>query len=132
MAHILIIDDNDQVAEIIREALSLAGHTSERSAAAYGATLRMLESHFDLVLMDLLLQGANGAVAGLALRGLGYAGPILVVTGNLMPIDQRLYDRVGFAGKLLKPFKLEELQAEIDKLLSASTRAPAEPPLSPD
>lgn len=123
MAHVLIIDDNDQVAELVGEALAGGGHTSERAAAAYGACLRALTSHFDLVLMDLLLQGANGAVAGLALRGLGYDGPILVVTGNLMPIDQTLYDRVCFAGKLLKPFKLEELLFEVDKLTGKQTTA---------
>lgn len=117
MAHILIIEDSDQVAQLIQDALTGVGHTTERSAAAYGACLRAVASHFDLVLMDLLLQGANGAVAGLALRGLGFDGPMVVVTGNLMPIDQNLYDRVGFAGKLLKPFKLEELIYEVDKLV---------------
>lgn len=119
MAHILIIDDDDQVAALIAEMLAVRGHTTERAAAAYGAALRMMDSHFDLVLMDLMLQGANGAVAGLALRGLGYAGPMLVVTGNLMPISQGLYDRVGFTAKLLKPFSMEQLQDEVDKILSA-------------
>jgi CheY-like chemotaxis protein len=124
VAHVLIIDDNDQVAELVKEALAGGGHTSERAAAAYGACLRAMHSHFDMVLMDLLLQGANGAVAALALRGLGYDGPILVVTGNLMPIDQGLYDRAGFAGKLLKPFKLEELLAEVEKF-TALTASPS-------
>lgn len=117
MAHILIIDDDDQISLLIQEMLKPLGHTLERAAAAYGACLRMLNNQFDLVMMDLLLQGANGAVAGLALRGMGYVGPILVVTGNLMPINQGLYDRVGFDAKLLKPFHMEELQAEVEKLL---------------
>lgn len=117
MANILVIEDNDQVAQLIQDVLEECGHTSERSAAAYGAVLRMIHGSFDLVLMDLLLQGANGAVAGLALRGLGYKGPILVITGNLMPIDKEVYDRVGFADKLFKPFTTKNLKFEVDRLL---------------
>src|SRR5689334_32146 len=101
MASVLIVEDDDQVAQTIEDIVMELGHTCDRSAAAYGACLRMLRSgvRYDIVLMDLLLQGANGAVTGLALRGLGFSGPILVITGNLMPIDQSLFDSVGFAGK---------------------------------
>lgn len=126
MAHVLIIDDDDLVSELIKGILEEAGHTSDRAAAAYGATLRMLSSHYDLVLMDLLLQGANGAVAALALRGMGYLGPIVVVSGNTMPINTNLYDLARFNGRVLKPFKGDELVAEVNRQLSAVVR-PVEP-----
>ena len=117
MAHILIIEDNDDIAELWRGILGQAGHSSERAAAAYGAAIRMTRGQFDLVLMDLLLQGANGAVTGLALRGLGYAGPIVIITGGLMPIEKDVYERVGFAGKLLKPVGPKELTDEVNRQL---------------
>lgn len=67
--------------------------------------------------MDLLLQETNGAVAALALRGLGVTAPILAVTGNLLPIDQEIYDRARFASKLLKPVLPHELINEVNRHL---------------
>lgn len=118
MASILLIEDNDEVAEVFKEILQSAGHYVERSAAAYGAILRAVKMPFDIVIMDLLLQGANGAVAALALRGLGMECPIIVVTGGLMPLDQTVYDHARFAGRLLKPVKPSELLEEIDRHLT--------------
>lgn len=117
MKNILIIEDNDEVAAVFEAILTDAGYSVERSAAAYGAVLRALKTPFDLVLMDLLLQGANGAVAALALRGLGFTGPIIIVTGGAMPIDQAAYDRAGFTGRLLKPVLPSELLAEVARQL---------------
>ena len=127
MAVILVIEDDDQVATLITDIVALSGHTTDRAAAAYSGCLRMLQSgcSYDLVIMDLLLQGADGAIAALALRGLGYNGPILVVTGNLVPIDVGLYTAAKFAGRMLKPFGIEELRAEIDRQLAKNEPAPS-------
>jgi CheY-like chemotaxis protein len=125
MASVLVIEDNDQVAELYVEWLVSAGHTADRTAAAYGAVLRSLDVHYDIIVMDLLLQGANGAVATLALRGLDAlrglnprATPVIVVTGGLMPLEPRLVELVGFSGRLLKPIRGQELLDEITKQLS--------------
>lgn len=128
MARILVIEDNDQVAALYADALLQEGHAVDRTMAAYGAVQRCVGTRYDLVIMDLMLQGANGAVGGLAIRGLGLstgwewaqAVPILVISGLQMPIDQEVYDRVGFAGQMLKPVHLHELVAEVEKQLAAA------------
>jgi CheY-like chemotaxis protein len=120
MARILIVDDSDEVAEVYREILTLSGYEVDRSAAAYGALQRAVRHDYDLVIMDLLLQGANGAVTALALRGLGPPHdtvPIIVITGGLMPIDEALYKRANFCGRMLKPVLPVELLTEIEKHL---------------
>ena len=117
MANILLVEDNDDVAALYVDVLEREGHKVHRAAAAYGALLRAVRVNYDLVIMDLLLQGANGAVATFALRGLGLKAPILVVTGGAMPIDRELVERAGFAGVLLKPVKIDELVAEVNRQL---------------
>ena len=123
MANILIVDDNDEVAALFQAILEEAGHKVDRAPAAYGAILRAVRMTYDIVVMDLLLIGANGAVTALALRGLGMMGPILVITGGAMPIDKAVYDRAGFAGKLLKPVTPAELVSEVQKALDEHARA---------
>lgn len=114
---ILIIDDNDDVAALYAEILTSDGFEVDRTAAAYGAVLRAMSHRYDLVIMDLLLQGTNGAVAALALRGLGVTAPIIVITGGLMPIDDRVYAAANFAGRMLKPVLLDELISEVRRQL---------------
>ena len=105
VAHVLIIEDEPLVADIMTATLSGAGHTSAHAVASYGAVLRVADSKspFDVVLMDIMLQGANGAVTALALRGWGYAGPIVCITGGLMPIDKRVMKKANFAEYIEKP-----------------------------
>jgi CheY-like chemotaxis protein len=121
MANILIVEDNPDVAAIFAEILKDEGHKVETVAAAYGAIIKAIRVPFDLILMDLLLQGSNGAVTSLALRGLGgsYENvPIIVITGGMMPLEQDVYDRARFAGRMLKPVLPKELIAEVDKHLN--------------
>ena len=118
MARILVVEDNDEVAAYLQDMLTSAGYESERSAAAYGAVIRMLRTPFDLVLMDLLLQGANGAVLTLALRGLGFTGPVIVITGGLMPLEKDVVEACHFAGRLLKPALPKDILPEIERALA--------------
>lgn len=132
MAHILIVEDDDQISALFQENLAVGGHTTERAAEAYDALRRCMRVNFDLVFMDLFLRaksegpdalrGENGAVAGAALRGIGYTGPMVIATGGLMPLDQELFNRVGFTGKLLKPVLGKELLDEVDRQLSGTAK----------
>lgn len=125
MAAILLLEDDDQVAQLVCDIGETMGHAIDRSATAYDAVLKMHAANlqYALVIVDLLLHGANGIAGALALRGLGYAGPIIVTTGNLLPIHQAVYDSVGFSGRLLKPFTLDDLKNEITKQLGMGEEA---------
>lgn len=120
MAVILLIEDDDQVAQLIADIAEQIGHEVHRSPAAYGALQKMEQSGlgYALVIIDMVLQGANGAVAALGLRGMGYKGPMVLMTGNLVPIDQGLYARAEFTGRLLKPFSIDDMKNEIARQLT--------------
>lgn len=118
MARILLIEDNVEVAKVFAEALEEAGHTVDLAAAAYGAVQRACRHMPDLVLMDLMLQGANGAVAALALKGLGSLAPVICVTGGQMAIDDDVMVRAGFAKIMKKPLFASDLLAEVEHWLT--------------
>lgn len=117
MARVLLVEDDDQVASVFVEGLTDEGHAVERVVAAYDAFLVVLAKPYDLVLMDLAIPGVNGVVTGAAMRGVGFSGPIVALTGNLLPVDQSVLDRAGFSGRILKPTTIQALLGEITKHL---------------
>ena len=119
MARILVIEDAADVATTFVDLLEDAGHTAIAVTTAYDAVLKVLVGQFDLVLLDIILQGPNGAVAALAMRHVGYVNPIIVVTGGLDDTNQRIWEIVGVAGRMLKPVKPTELMEEVAKHVSS-------------
>lgn len=130
MARILIVEDNDEIAAYLLDMLQTAGYEADRAATADGAVLRVKNNQYDLVLMDLLLLGrprtadapgvapsVNGAITAMALRYLGYGGPVVMLTGNLADIDDEIMEAAGFAGKLLKPALPKDVLPEVARHL---------------
>ena len=121
MARILIVEDNVPVAQVFGEALQGAGHDVSFSTSANEAIAAQIDAAPDLVLMDMSLERSNGMTASLALRGAGYDGPILLVTGGLVPFDREMYERARISVELRKPIALEALVAEVEKYLTRVT-----------
>lgn len=133
-ARVLIVEDDDAVAAYLKDAIESAGYEVERAATAYGAVRRVMRGRFDVVLMDMTLQGLylrdpsddvpalraadlNGIVTTLALRGIGYTGPVLQVTGGTLPVDQDMEDAAGYVGRLLKPVLPADIIPALTRLL---------------
>lgn len=122
MARILIVEDHDGVAGVLSEVLADEGHEVACAAATGDALIAAADTAPDLVLMDILLNdGFGGVVCALALRGLGIAAPILVVTGGLAKVNPKLYAAAGFAEQLQKPFMPDDLLAAVERQLGGPT-----------
>lgn len=102
MARLLIVDDHKEIAEVYDATLG-EDHQLDFADTANEAAGLAARHQFDLVFMDIALRRSSGVTAALALRGLGYEGPIIAVTGGLVPPDDVLYGRARFAETLTKP-----------------------------
>ena len=60
MAHILIVEDEAHIAQMIEATLSLGGYTSEICSDGVKAVERIFAGGFDLVLLDVMLPGLDG------------------------------------------------------------------------
>ncbi len=116
MAHILIVEDEEQIAQLVRDALAAAGHTV--SIAADGlAGLRLLETRpADLVILDWMLPGIDGLEVCRRIRARGIT-PILMLTARAEEVDRVLGLEVGADDYLTKPFSMRELLARARALL---------------
>ena len=58
--HLLIVEDDDQLADLLLEYLGMHGFELSRVASGDAGVERILETQPDLVILDLMLPGANG------------------------------------------------------------------------
>jgi DNA-binding response OmpR family regulator len=130
--HILVVDDEPEIAEALRRYLSTQGYRV--SVAEGGAAMRriMAEAQVDLVLLDLGLPGEDGFTLMRALRERSSVA-IIVVTGRGDPVDRIVGLEVGADDYVTKPFDLRELAARVRSVLrrtrgKASGPGPAVPP----
>jgi DNA-binding response OmpR family regulator len=116
MAHILVVEDERQLAELIGRQLTAAGHTV--AWAEDGVTaLEMLErSPADLVILDWMLPRLDGLEVCRRIRAHSIT-PILMLTARAEESDRILGLEVGADDYLTKPFSLPELLARARALL---------------
>lgn len=115
MTRLLIVDDHKEVAEMY--ALALEGYDLDFAETANEAAGQAARHQYDLVIMDIALRRSSGVTAALALRGLGYEGPIIAITGGLVPSDDMLYGRAQFIETLHKPVMPSALIAVVQRFV---------------
>jgi two-component system CheB/CheR fusion protein len=119
---VLIIEDNTDAADTLREVLELYGH-EVRVALDGPEGLRGAGAfHPDVVLCDIGLPGMTGYEVARALRAdERLRGTVLVaLTGYSLPEDERRASAAGFAHHVRKPPDLDELVRLLDATPSSS------------
>lgn len=118
--HLLVVDDDDRIRELLKEYLTRAGFRV--TAAAGGAPARRLLGtlDFDLAVLDVMMPGDDGFSLTRWLREQrGAAGrtPVLLLTAKTEPGDRIEGLKLGADDYLGKPFEPEELLLRIEAIL---------------
>jgi two-component system OmpR family response regulator len=122
-AHILVVDDQHEICEIVQDYLSAEGYRV--SIAHDGPAMRRLmgQGPVDLVILDLMMPGEDGLTLARSLRD-GSAVGIIILTGRGETVDRIIGLEMGADDYLPKPFHLRELLARVKSVLRrASSRA---------
>lgn len=127
MPRVLVVEDDPQIAEMLRE--SLAEQNMDVEVAGDGEAMddRMRASSFDLVVLDIMLPGEDGLSICRRLRANGNL-PILMLTSLGDDVDRILGLELGADDYVTKPFVLRELVARIKALLRRSAYGSQPPP----
>ncbi len=124
--HILVVDDDTRLRELLRKYLVENGFlvTTAHDAAAARATLAGLD--FDLLVLDVMMPGEDGLDLTRAIRRDSRV-PILLLTAMGEPEDRINGFERGADDYLVKPFEPRELVLRIQTILRrAATAMPAE------
>lgn len=123
---VLVIDDDPNVTEMIRDALQSNGYRCLVASSAEEADARLAANEVDGVTLDLHMPGRSGLEWLEALENVrpGLARKTLLVTGAQLGPDQiRQLRRCG-ATLLFKPFCIERLLVELaDRLVKVAGSA---------
>lgn len=115
---LLLIEDEPAVVSVITRGLTEAGYeVSVAPDGSSGLQMALNNPNFRLIILDVMLPGMNGIEVCKSLRRSGADTPILMLTalGTTENIVMGLDS--GADDYLLKPFKLQELEARIRSLL---------------
>jgi two-component system, OmpR family, response regulator len=132
-AHVLVVDDEPAIGDLIRNYLTR--HGMRVSVSADGAEMRrvMAADRVDLVLLDLGLPGEDGLSLTRHIRAQSNVG-VIIVTGSGESVDRIVSLELGADDFVAKPFDLRELLARIRSVLrrtaAARMQAPASTPPS--
>ncbi len=111
---ILIVDDDDDLREALKEQLNLYNEFELATAATAGKGLEAAKTgHFDLMILDVNLPDMDGRELCKQLRKSGFKSPIIMLTGNVSDADMILGLDSGANDYVAKPFKIAVLLARI-------------------
>jgi len=118
-ARLLLIDDDQRLTAMLSDYLSAAGFTVQAAGSLAQGRSMLVDSSFDLLVLDLMLPDGDGLDFCRELRGDPRLRrlPVLMLSARGEPTDRILGLELGADDYLAKPFEPRELQARIKALL---------------
>lgn len=121
MLKILIAEDEEPIANLVRMNLMRAGYECRHAANGEIAADLMMNEVFDLVLLDIMIPGINGYELMDYAKRLGYPVIFLTALGSTENKVKGL--KMGADDYLPKPFEIVELLARVEAVLRRYNKA---------
>ena len=120
MAHILIVEDEKSINDLIAMNLELVGHTSQQAYEGHEALEYLTQTTYSLIILDIMLPGIDGFAL---MQSVPENTPVIFLTamGNLADRVKGL--KLGADDYIVKPFETIELLARIEAVLRRTHRS---------
>jgi DNA-binding response OmpR family regulator len=117
--HLLVVEDEEKLAKALKKGLEMRGYAVDWMQDSEKARSRIIlyRNEYDVVLMDLMMPGLDGAAITQQVRTEGVETPIIILTAR--DETQHKVDLLnkGADDYIVKPFSFEELVARINSVL---------------
>lgn len=120
--HLLVVDDDAGVLDLLRRYFAGQGFTVSTAADGAGMHAVLARQAVDLVLLDLGLPGEDGLELTRQLRR-NWNGALIIITGRGESVDRVVGLELGADDYVTKPFELRELLARVRSVLRRSVQA---------
>ena len=121
MEKILIVDDENDIAELISDVLEDEGYTTTIKNDGKSAINEIKGNNYDLILLDIMMPDMSGVNVCAEIRNYTLC-PIIFVTAKAQLVDKLVGFEVGADDYITKPFINEELVARVKAHLRRENR----------
>ncbi|GAB6898762.1 response regulator transcription factor [Kineosporia succinea] len=113
---ILVVDDDAGIRDLLTSALEFAGFAVTAAADVTGALRIITAGEVDVLVLDVMLPGADGFDLVQLLRSRGTQLPVLLLTARDAVEDRVRGLRLGADDYVTKPFSVAEVVARVEAL----------------
>ena len=116
MARLLVVEDEQELAALVRQELRHAGHEVDVATDGPSAVAAVERGEPDLMVLDVMLPGFDGLEVLRRVRS-QRSTPVLMLTARSTELDKVLGLELGADDYLTKPFSMRELLARVSAIL---------------
>ena len=121
--HVLIVEDEEKIAQILVDFFALEGFDSHVLHSGEGVIDEVKKRQPTAVILDRMLPGVDGLTLCKQIRQFSQV-PILMLTARVDEIDRLIGLEAGADDYVCKPFSAREVVARIQTILRRTARAP--------
>ncbi|MGE0828125.1 MAG: response regulator [Hyphomonadaceae bacterium] len=125
--HILIVDDDDRIRELLKRYLTNGGARVSAAQDAASARKLLASFEFDLLILDVMMPQEDGFSLAESVRKTSSV-PIILLTARGLAEDRIKGLMIGADDYVPKPFEPAELSLRINAILRRAASRAAEPP----
>lgn len=116
MPKMLIVDDEQNIREIIREYAEFEGYETDETDDGMKAVRMAREENYDLIIMDVMMPKLDGYSAVKEIRKFSDV-PVIILSARVEEYDKLFGFEIGVDDYVTKPFSPKELMARISAVL---------------
>lgn len=120
---VLLIEDEPGLVLTLTDRLTSEGYEVDAASDGLSGLERATREPWDVILLDVMLPGANGFDVCRDLRQRGITTPIIMLTARGQVVDKVLGLKLGADDYLTKPFDMLELTARVEVQLRRASAA---------
>jgi signal transduction histidine kinase len=124
--HVLVVDDDAMVCNIIGEYLKNDGHTVEVADGGRDGLGKFHKGHFDLVVVDRAMAGISGDQVAVAVRSADPNVPVLMLTGFGAMMKDANEKPTAVDLVVAKPVTIDDLRAAVTEAVGLHTASPGQ------
>ncbi len=112
MPRILIVDDEKNIREVVREYAALNGYETDEAENGIEAVERVRETHYDCVILDIMMPKLDGFSACKQISQIQDV-PVIMLSARQEEYDKLFGFELGVVDYVIKPFSPKELMARV-------------------
>lgn len=126
MYKILVVDDEDNIREVLKEYAEFEGHEVDEACDGMQAIEMAKNKDYDIIIMDVMMPRLDGYSACKEIRKVRQT-PMLMLSARGEEYDKLFGFELGIDDYVVKPFSPKEVMARVNAIVKRNTAAAAIP-----